>query len=291
MTKFLITFVLLFLTPGVFAQTDTQAPKDSPTPVEVRGLRHPDEMRPRLTRAAKPSYTDHLAVAEDEDIYIRSGSNVPVPLSAGTPLVLRFESSLSTSGMNGVPMIREIPLKASILTKYAQIIAPKDIVVETRISGRGSGFKSRAELTIEPKTVLVEIDSYVLVGETDGRRVFLKPGKWAIVVHCSILAIENPNGGSWYARTENEGRIKAGIFGFGNSSSTTDDHASGLLYLPPYGPVLYGVSQIKGLIKFVFKRPNIKLPERTEIHFRIDKMEATYLSAPIPKGPVKVSYQ
>jgi len=290
MTKFLITAVLLFMTPTVIAQVGSPA-RQSPIPEQSSTPRNPDEIRPRLTRTSKPNYTDQLAVAEDEEIYVRSGSNVSLPLSIGTPLVLRLETGLSTKGMNGVPMTREIPLRAPILTRYAQIIAPKDILVETQIAGRGAGFKARAELTIEPKTVLIEIDSYVLVGEVDGRRVFLKPGKWAIVLHCSILAIENPDGRSWYARNENEGRVKAGLFGFGNSSSSTDDHASGLLYLPPYGPVVYGITQIKGLIGFFFKRPNIRLPERTEIYFRIDKMEANYLSPPIPKGPVKVSYQ
>jgi hypothetical protein len=290
MTKLLIIAVLLFMSPGVIAQVGTPA-RQSPTPLKSSTPRNLDELRPRLTQTSKASYTDQLAVAEDEEIYIRSGSNVPLPLSIGTPLVLRLESSLSTNGMNGVQMTREIPLRGPILTKYAQIIAPKDILVATQIVGRGAGFKDRAELMIEPKTVFIEIDSYVLVDESNGRRVFLKPGKWSIVLHCSILAIENPDGRSWYARNENEGRVKGGRLGFGNGSPNADDHASGLLYLPPYGPVIYGFTQIKGLIGFFFKRPNIKLPERTEIHFRIDRMEANYLSAPIPKGPVKVSYR
>lgn len=287
----LLIATVLLMTPRGVAQSTIPTATTTPIPPSASSLPLTEEARPRLLQARKPTYTDQRGFADDEEIYVRSGSNVPLPIATGATLVLRLDSSLSTSGMNGIEMSRDIPLRTSVLSSYAQVIAPKDILVETRIVGKGAGFKDRAELTIEPKTLLVEIDSFVLAGEQDGRRVFLKPGKWAIRLHCSILAIENPEGRSWYAKYENEGRIKAPKIGFDPSSSSTDDHASGLLYLPSYGPIIYGLTQIKGLIGFVFKRPNIKLPERTEIYFRIDKMEATYLSAPIPKGPAKITYQ
>jgi hypothetical protein len=293
MTKFILLIALIFyvVTPAL-AQSSYPVPTRTPVRTLQPLTQRNEEKRPRLNQAVRSTFTDQSAITEGgEYIYVRSGSSVPLPLTNGASLALRLESSLNTSGMNGVEMSRDIPLRQPILTSYAQVIAPKDILVETRIVGRGAGFKNRAELVIEPQTLFVDIDSYLLAGESGGRRVFLKPGKWAIRLYCSILSIENPNGRSWYAKSGNEDGIQGGRFGFSSNSQSTDDHYSGLLYLNPYGPIAYGITQIKGLIGFIFKRPNIRLPERTEINYRIDRMEATYLSPPIPKGPAKITYQ
>lgn len=301
MKKIVLIFAAVL---AVTASASAQSPYPTPTrtrilppsrPVPSRPIQSPSSTlpraevrRPALVRADSERYRDQLAIADGEEIYLRTGTGIELPKTDGAPLVLRLDSPLNTSGMKGVPMSRNIPLRSPILTRYAQVIAPKDILVETNIVGEGARFKDRAELVIQPQMVMVDIDSYVLVGEKDGRRVFLKPGKWAIKLHCNILSVENPDGHSWYAKSDHEGLIKGGRFGFSGKGPSVEEHFSGLIYLNPYGPVLYGVSQVKGLFGFVFKRPNIKLPERTEINYRIERMEATYLSAPMPKGPAKI---
>lgn len=267
-------------------------PRPTPSPLATqRSLspaRQEPERPPRLKQASRPEVVDQLAVADDEYIYLRAGTGVVLPVADDAPLVLRLDAPLSTSGMKGVPMNRNVPLRSPVLTRYAQVIAQKDILVETSIIGNGAGFKNRAELAIMPQVMYVDINGYVQVGERDGHRVFLKPGKWMIKLYCHILAVENPDGRSWYAKSNQEGGMKGGRFGFQGRGPSMDDQFSGLLYLNPYGPVAYGFSQVKGLFMAVFKRPNIKLPERTEVHYRVSRMEATYVSGPMPKGPARI---
>lgn len=299
MKKFvLMAMVILFSAAAAAAQspypTPVRARVLTPRPTPPRIITQQSappvqrEWPPRLKQPVRPEVIDQLATADDEHIYLRSGTGVVLPVAEGTPLVLRFDSPLNTSGMKGVPMSRNIPLRSSVLTTYAQVVAQKDILVETSIVGNGAGFKDRAELAITPQVMYVDINGYVQVGEKDGRRVFLKPGKWMIRLYCHILAVENPDGRSWYAKSSQEGGMKAGRFGFQGRSPSMDDQFSGLLYLNPYGPVAYGFSQVKGLFMAVFKRPNIKLPERTEVHYRVSRMEATYVSGPMPKGPARI---
>ena len=190
--------------------------------------------------------------------------------------------------MAGVEMTRDLPLRSPIQTRYGQLYSVKDVLVTTNISGYASGFKKQAMLVVEPKQLQIDVDSYIQIGEKDGYRIFLKPGKWALKLHCSIQAIENPEGRSWYAKRASESVVKGEKFGREHKPPSADDPYSGLLYINPYGTVLYGISQVKGLFGFVFHRPNITLPATTELHFRIEQVEATYLSRPVPKGPARI---
>jgi hypothetical protein len=195
--------------------------------------------------------------------------------------------------MEGIEMYRLLPLKSPIHTGSNQVIAQANMYVETRISGHKAGFKDRAVLVVEPQSIQMNVpaETYIEIGEENGRRVFLAPGKWTLKLHCSIVAIEHPDGRSWYAKREHEGIVKGPKFGFERKSFSGEDQYSGLLYLNPYGAIAYGFSQVRGLVGFVFKRPNIKLPERTELHYRIERIEATYISRPLPKGPATLVQQ
>lgn len=278
MKRFLILIAAsIFVVSTTLAQSPRTLPQSQPSI---------GRQRPQLQQATPGNYKDELAKADDRYFYYRSGFGISLPQTEGSPLLLGLDSSLSTNGMVGVVLHRNLPVRAPIQTPNVDLYSVKDALVETRIMGHESGVKNQAILIVEPYLLEVEVNSLIDIGEKDGLRVYLKPGKWKFQLSCSLESIEVPDGGSWKAKRNSESVIKGGKYKFQGSSSS--DHFSGLLYIQPFGTVAYGLSQLGGLVGFFFHRPDIKLPATTELHFRIESMEATYVAPPAPKGPVTI---
>ena len=179
-------------------------------------------------------------------------------------------------------------MRADILTRYGDKLAVKDYLVETRITGHKSGFKSRAVLMIEPRIIQFKSTTPVLIGATpQGTPLFLKPGVWSLQLHCTIQAIEAENM-HWYASDDKESIVVKGKrFGSSDSSSNFADPYYDLQYVSPFGPLAYSMSKLGKFVGLLLRRPNIELPATTQIFFRIDRIEATYLAPLQPAdGPV-----
>lgn len=251
------------------------------------------ELKPpvRLRSAERPVYMDELYTADGAEFFFRAGSGVSLPLTQGAPLRLGLDNSPITTAklVSNLYTYRTLPLHSSIQSPYGPLVPTRDLQVETRISGNGSGVTKRALLIIEPQTMQVEISDtdYVQIGEKDGRPIYLKPGKWIFRLHCWLESID-ADGYSWKAKRDSESSIKGGRFKFGSTTAPiSDDVAVGLSVVNPLASISYGLVRLGGLVGMLFHRPNVTLPPMAELHFHVSYIEATYLSPPAPKTSAK----
>jgi hypothetical protein len=242
------------------------------------------QLPPRLIQGPESATYDEQFTADGEIFYFRSGKNIILPTIRGTALKLGLDSSLATDGMTGVEMSRNLPLRSPILSPYGQLYSDRDKLIVTRITGHKAGTLKKAVLVVEPKILQITVENYIQIGEKNGRRIFLKPGKWRLEITSTIRAIENAEGKSWYAKSAEKNEVVGPNFGF-NKKQSYDDRFDGLLYLNPYGAIAYGFTKVGSLLGFLFKRPNIRLPASSELHFNIEQIEATYISDLIPVTP------
>ncbi len=243
----------------------------------------PEPARPQLKVAASPEYTDEVYLWGSENVYLRTGKDIHVPLTDSPSLEAGLNSPLSTKGMTGATLNRGLIMRSDILTRYGDKLAVKDAVVEARISGHKSGFKNRAALVVEPRTVELRLTSPVQISTAEnGDRIFLKPGTWLLRLHCTIQSVEAENM-HWYPSNDNESLvIKGKKFGAGTSGQNAfADPYVDLQYINPFGAFAYSMTKIGKLAGLLFRRPNIDLPPSTQLFFRIDRIEATYLAPPM----------
>lgn len=285
----MFTMALVLLAPPT-AKCQTAAR----TTVVAGGPRqlHPsEEKRPRLQPAEAVKPKDELARAENQYVIYRSGENVPVPLTPGATLRLSLDAGISTGRMKeGVIVTRLLTVRAPLQTPYKGIYADKDYLVETEFSGQHSGFKDRAILMIAPKQFQVEVGpgDYLIVGKLNDTYVALKPGKWRFDLQCSLRQVVTPDGETWTARDNSETNGMHGQrFGRERKEPGYDDMYNGLPYFP-HGELAFGISQLKGLWKFLVHRPNIVLSTTTDLYFYVDRMTATYIGPPAPTGPATI---
>lgn len=245
---------------------------------------------PRLRQVVTADFTDVPYRWGSETVYFRTGNNIPIPLSDSPSMQLGLDTALSTRGMKDATINRGFVMRLDILTKYGDRLATKDSIVETRVSGHASGFKDRALLIIEPRTVELKVLMPIQVGTgKNGERVFLKPGTWLLRFHCTIQSLESENF-HWYARDDSESLMVQGrTFGTSGSNYATADPYADLQYINPYGALAYSFSRVGKLALLLFHRPNIDLPVNTQIFFRMDRVEATFLTEPLPSDtPVPI---
>jgi hypothetical protein len=250
-----------------------------------------DSIPPRLKTTLSPEYVDDTYLWGEESIHLRTGKEINIPLTDSPSLQLGLETPLSTKGMTGTTINRVLIVHGDILTMYGDKLAIKDSAVETRISGHKSGVKSRATLLVEPRTLELKLPSPIQIGTTkEGERIFLKPGTWLLRLHCTIQSIEADNI-HWYPTNDNESiTIRGKMFGGSSNQDAFADPYMDLQYINPFGAFAYSMTRIGKLAGILFHRPNINLPPATQLFFRIDRIEGTYLAPPLPTDtprPVK----
>jgi len=234
------------------------------------------------------SKQDVRATSDGKDrFWLRSGQNISIPITEGSTLHAALATPLSTKDMKGVQMFRQLTMRSTVFSKYGSPLIPGETPIETRITGHEAGVFGRATLVIEPQTVFVEITDYFPVGASStGEVIYLKPGKWRLRIYASFRSFQSPDGlVSQYAQRDSESLITGKKFGKEPTlNSSTGEYLDGLLYLNQYGVMAYGIIKIGRAFGFLFRRPNIVLPIQTEVFFQIDRIEATYLMNPSPKG-------
>lgn len=255
------------------------------------GSAQTNEVRPHLRNGETAKTRDEFARADEGYVIFRSGEKISLPLTPGAPLRLALDAGISTSRMNeGVTITRLLPIRTAFETPYQGIYAEKDYLVETQFSGRHSGFKNRSILMINPKQFQVEVGptDYLVVGKLDDFYIVLKPGKWRFDLECSLKQVVTPEGETWTARNNQESNeIRGQRFGREAKVQNGEDLYSGLAYFPR-GELAYGISQLKGLWRFLVHRPNLVLPTMTDLYFQVDRMTATYLGPSVPTGPATI---
>jgi hypothetical protein len=257
----------------------------------ISEIPRPRRAAPQLIGAKRPTYTDVIGTTSTgEEVIFRIGEDIPLELVAGTPLHLVLDSPLRTNKMKeGVPVIRQLPVKGVIESFYGQLYANKNYLVLTEFSGRASGLKSRAVLEVVPTVFQVEVrpTDYLIASWEDQHYVFLKPGMWRFDLLCSLREIVTPYGDTWRASSNLESsEVKGERFGMESKEQNGSDYYG--LTSFPHGDVAFGITQLKGLWKYFVHRPNIILPASTDLYFRIDHMTATYLGPPIPMGEAEM---
>lgn len=272
--RFLIVIIFLIST---FVTVPAQSSREQRAGVPVNEV-----LPPTLQTAPLQRYTDELYVWGTQKVFLRSGQNIQIPLSDSPSLQMGLEAPLSTKGMSNTTINRLLTMRVDILTKYGDKLAVKDAMVETRITGQSAGFKRRALLMIEPRTIQFKSITPILVGiAADGKPIYLKPGVWLLRLHCTIQSIEAENM-HWYPSDDTESvTVKGKRFGSSSAQNSYSDPYQDLQYINPLGPFLYSMTKIGKFVALLIRRPNIDLPASTQLFFRIDRIEATYL-APIP---------
>jgi hypothetical protein len=239
----------------------------------------------RLRTRTAPTHEDEVFTSGDGDSYVlRSGSNIRLPLTEGAPAHFGLDSALSTRGLSeGRYLYRNLPLRGPIEGAYGPLYPAREIQVETRISGHSSGMIKRAGLLIEPQTFLVEVteNDFIQIAMKDGQPVYLKPGKWFFHLHCSLESIES-DGYSWTAPTDSESFVKGSKFQSSAKPPISEEQAGILLFVQP---MFYVVARASNELIMLFHRPNITLPATTDLHFRVNEIDATYMGPASPKIP------
>lgn len=246
---------------------------------------------PQLHIAEDSVIIDQPARADGQRLIWRSGKNISLPLTPEAVLRVGLDASLTTKKLNeGQTVGRTLQLRAPIENPNQGKYADRDFLVESKISGRHSGFKQRALLMIEPQQILVEIRStdYIVIGRVKNEYIVLKPGRWRFDLTCSLKQVVTPDGETWSLAGGSEAvGIKGDRFGTENRSLGGEDLYGGFSYFNPAGPIIYGVAQLRNLGRVLIHRPNITLPAGTDIYFRIEHLRATYIGPSTPKVPME----
>ena len=244
---------------------------------------------PRPREGTKTAFKDEAYTSEGAVFFFRQGNNIPLPIPQGGPLRLGLDgSAITTAKMEDLYTYLSLPVHSPIQSLYGPILVMRETQIETRIRGNKSGALKRAVLLIEPQTLRVEIGEldYVQVGEKDGEPVYLKPGKWTFTFHCSLQSIE-AEGFTWKAKTPGESAVTGGRFGSAKQPISDEQISPLLFFNNPAGTLVYAIVRMGSLVGLIFHRPNITLSPATELHFLIDRIEATYVAPPAPKLPAK----
>lgn len=243
--------------------------------------------KPVLSHNQISRSTDEVGNSDGEHYYLRSGNSVTLPLNEITGMRVALEGGISSKGMTGLVMYRQLSVVSPVRGLYNAEYIQKGSLIETKVVGRGAGTFKTAELEIQPREITVEVSTFMQIGVKDNMRVFLKPGTWQLKLHTLIRSMQYPDGDSWNAKHQVEPLIKGKKFGNEkdvNQVGRYDDRVEGFSYLPGVGPLAYSLVKIGGFWKLLFKRPNVVLPSATELFFHITRIEASYLGGPVPKG-------
>jgi hypothetical protein len=285
MKKLLMLAAILLLGSPALAQT--------PLSVRQPGIIGEVPPPPRAREIAKPAFEDEAFTSEGTSFFFRKGVNVSLPIPPGAPVRIGLDgTTLTTEKMVGLYQHWMLPIHSQIQTSYGPINIMRDAPIETTIQGQHSGAFKRAVLMVDPETVRLDVSEtdYIQVGEKDGIPVYLRPGKWTFRFHLSLQSIESDTM-NWKAKTPGESAVVGGRFG-GTKSPISDEHISPLLFFNnPAGTIAYAVIRMGGLFGLIFHRPNIVLPPTTELHFLIDRIDATYVAPPPPKSPATKKLQ
>jgi hypothetical protein len=280
----LISLTIMFLITGCTAVFVSAQSDPLRLPATVERVKSP----PVLTQSGQSQTNDERATSDGKDTFwLRSGKNISLPLTPGATLQTVLTTPLSTKGMRAdVEMYRQLLVKTSVITEYGSQLIPKEAMIETRITGHSAKMIDSAALLIEPQRVFVEIAGYLPVGiAPDGETIYLKPGKWELTVHATFRSLQSPDGQvSMYSKSDSESIIKGKKFGKEpRLNQSSGEYFDGLLYLNPYGSIAYGLTKVGKLLGFILRRPNIVLPQLTEVFFQIERIDATYLMPAVPK--------
>jgi hypothetical protein len=251
--------------------------------------------RPRLVQphlqSAETTLDCEDAEADGYAIVRCSGENIRLQLTPETPLHLILDSYLLTQGLKNATLTRSLVLQSPIESRYWGKYAERETPILTQITGHSSGLKDRAWLEIEPKRIKLYVGptDYIAFASRDEHPIYLKPGVWELHLDCSIKQIVTPDGQSWTRQDDDESDIiKNGRFGLDRHAQPIGDMFTGVSSFPG-GAMVYSVTQLKDLWKFIAHRPNMTLPTGTDLYFQINGIRANYVSPLPPTSPATVA--
>jgi hypothetical protein len=182
-----------------------------------------------------------------------------------------------------------LQVSIDVQSAYGDIVVPKTTGIMTLFRGNAAGIVKGSALYVEPQTYELNVTrtNYVQVGWDGEHRVYLKPGLWRFTLHCKPQSIVTQEQVLWNAGRDEETHKITGVRRANQShnSPTFQESVDSLGILPsPTGVLLYTAMKIGTAFGFILKRHNAVLPASSEMIFRIDAIEASYVEKPKPKG-------
>jgi hypothetical protein len=270
--KYLVIMAIIFLSEGlVSAQSDVSRPRLA---------------QPQL-RSAQSKLDCEDAEADGYAFVRCAGENILLQISPDTPLHLVLDSYLLTQGLKNTTLTRSLVLQSPVESRYWGKYAERETPILTQITGHSSDLKDRAWLEIEPRRIKLYVGptDYIAFAIKDEHPIYLKPGLWELNLDCSIKQIVTPDGQSWTRQDDAEVNIvKNGRFGLDRNSQPVGDLFTGVSSFPG-GAMVYSVTQLRDLWKFLTHRPNMTLPTGTDLYFQINGIKANYVSPLPPTSP------